>query len=217
MNHSGNQYDETIPLVRDDMRDNGNRRRVDVEDKKVSGEQARQHGMRTVFGTSCTRWDDHTGSSSLTLSTDKNDDCMSLISGENGLKSSALLSTPSMATGVSHYRGILTAGKRWWSISKLWFISEDRYKARAYAGSAVLLSILTTLLLLKISDVQSGFSSALVCYGCIFQMYDMSTVLFVFLSSKKWMCQDGKVWSGRSTGIQTLFSNKYFFKSHFDV
>ena len=57
---------------------------------------------------------------------------------------------------------ILIASKQWWSISRKWFVSEEQRRARLYAVSAILISVVTTALLLRISDVQASFSSALV-------------------------------------------------------
>jgi len=58
---------------------------------------------------------------------------------------------------ISH----IAAARTWWAVSKLWFSGEERVKARAYAAAATFISILTTILLLKVSDVQSSLNSAL--------------------------------------------------------
>eukprot|EP00887_Chlorella_sp_A99_P007088 scaffold2.g7088.t1 len=48
---------------------------------------------------------------------------------------------------------------RWWVLARLWFSSEDRWHARGLAGACAALSLVTVLLLLKISN--SAFQSAL--------------------------------------------------------
>ncbi|KAH7621929.1 hypothetical protein Ndes2526B_g02746 [Nannochloris sp. 'desiccata'] len=79
----------------------------------------------------------------------------------SALSTSSPSSSDLSAVSLQGHIAILPAAKKWWAVSRLWFTGEERNKARAYAGASIFMSILTTLLLLKISSVQSAFNSAL--------------------------------------------------------
>lgn len=49
----------------------------------------------------------------------------------------------------------------WYAVAKLWFYSSDKWKARAYMVSVLVLAYLNTVLSVKISYAQRNFSTAL--------------------------------------------------------
>jgi hypothetical protein len=49
----------------------------------------------------------------------------------------------------------------WYAVAKLWFYSNDKWKARAYMVSVLVLAYMNTVLSVKISYAQRNFSTAL--------------------------------------------------------
>ncbi|GAB4815129.1 hypothetical protein N2152v2_002175 [Parachlorella kessleri] len=62
---------------------------------------------------------------------------------------------------VTAFSTLKRVAPKWWLITRLWFVSEERWRARGYAAAAVGLSVVTAVLLLKVSYVQNSFQSAL--------------------------------------------------------